>query len=198
MKRREDIRNVAIIAHAWTTARPRWSTPCSARAASTVRPSSKGERILDSNDLEREPCGIILILAKNIANQVRGNQDQPDRYPGPRRLRAARSSRTLQMADGALVLVDAFRRPDAANEVRPAEGVREQHPADRGDQQDRPPRLAQRPGNEVLNEIFDTFVEQGASEDQLDFPYIYASGKAGFASHDPKATSRATSSRSST
>ena len=42
---------------------------------------------------------------------------------------------------------------------------------------------------EVLNEIFDTFVEQGASEDQLDFPYIYASGKAGFASHDPHATS---------
>ena len=35
---------------------------------------------------------------------------------------------------------------------------------------------------EVLNEIFDTFVEQGASEEQLDFPYIYASGKAGFAS----------------
>ena len=40
-----------------------------------------------------------------------------------------------------------------------------------------------------MNEIFDTFVEQGASEDQLDFPYIYASGKAGFASHDPHATS---------
>jgi GTP-binding protein len=43
--------------------------------------------------------------------------------------------------------------------------------------------------NEVLNEIFDTFVEQGASEDQLDFPYIFASGKAGFASHDLHATS---------
>ena len=39
------------------------------------------------------------------------------------------------------------------------------------------------------NEIFDTFVEQGASEEQLDFPYIFASGKAGFASHDPHATS---------
>src|SRR5262249_2346321 len=42
---------------------------------------------------------------------------------------------------------------------------------------------------EVLNEIFDTFVEQGASEAQLDFPYIFASGKAGFASHDSHATS---------
>src|SRR5262249_6613375 len=42
---------------------------------------------------------------------------------------------------------------------------------------------------EVLNEVFDTFAEQGASEEQLDFPYIFASGKAGFASHDPRATS---------
>ena len=39
--------------------------------------------------------------------------------------------------------------------------------------------------NEVLNEIFDTFVEQDASEEQLEFPYIYASGRSGFASHDP-------------
>src|SRR6516165_3396723 len=43
--------------------------------------------------------------------------------------------------------------------------------------------------NEVLNEIFDTFVELGACEEQLDFSYIFASGKAGFASHDPSATS---------
>jgi len=42
--------------------------------------------------------------------------------------------------------------------------------------------------NEVLNEVFDTFVELGASEEQLDFSYIFASGKAGFASHDPTAT----------
>ncbi len=43
--------------------------------------------------------------------------------------------------------------------------------------------------NEVLNEVFDTFVELGADEQQLDFPYIFASGRAGFASDDPKATS---------
>jgi GTP-binding protein len=49
-------------------------------------------------------------------------------------------------------------------------------------------RIDARP-TEVLNEVFDTFVEQGASEAQLDFPYIFASGKAGFASHDPRATS---------
>ena len=43
--------------------------------------------------------------------------------------------------------------------------------------------------NEVLNEIFDTFVELGADDQQLDFPYIFASGKDGYASHDPAARS---------
>ena len=42
--------------------------------------------------------------------------------------------------------------------------------------------------NEVLNEVFDTFVELGASEGPFDFSYIFASGKAGFASHDPAVT----------
>ena len=43
--------------------------------------------------------------------------------------------------------------------------------------------------DEVLNEVFDLFVELGADEHQLDFPFIFASGRAGFASHDPTATS---------
>ena len=42
---------------------------------------------------------------------------------------------------------------------------------------------------EVLNEVFDTFVELGADEQQLDFAYIFASGKGGFASNDPHAHS---------
>ncbi len=90
------------------------------------------------------------------------------------------------MADGALVLVDAFEGPMPqtkfvlrkafARHIRPIVVI---------NKIDRPDA---RPV-EVLNEIFDTFVEQGASEDQLDFPYIYASGKAGFASHDPHSAS---------
>ncbi|HMB04832.1 MAG TPA: GTP-binding protein, partial [Isosphaeraceae bacterium] len=94
--------------------------------------------------------------------------------------------RTLQMADGALVLVDAFEGPMPqtkfvlrkafANQLRPIVVI---------NKIDRPDA---RP-TEVLNEVFDTFVELGADEHQLDFPYIFASGKAGFASHDPRATS---------
>ena len=90
------------------------------------------------------------------------------------------------MADGALVLVDAFEGPMPqtkfvlrkafACHIRPIVVI---------NKVDRPDA---RP-NEVLNEVFDTFVELGASEEQLDFSYIFASGKAGFASHDPAATS---------
>src|SRR5262249_60422910 len=94
--------------------------------------------------------------------------------------------RTLQMADGALVLVDAFEGPMPqtkfvlrkafANGLRPIVVI---------NKIDRPDA---RP-HEVLNEVFDTFIELGADEQQLDFPYIFASGRAGFASHDAAASS---------
>ncbi len=143
----------------------------------------QGERILDSNDLERERG--ITILAKNIAINYGGIKINIIDTPGHADF-GGEVERTLQMADGALVLVDAFegpmpqtkfvlRKAFAAN-IRPIVVI---------NKIDRPDA---RP-NEVLNEIFDTFVEQDASEEQLEFPYIYASGRAGFASHDPKATS---------
>src|SRR5262245_19659703 len=90
------------------------------------------------------------------------------------------------MADGALVLVDAFEGPMPQTKfvlrkafechIRPIVVI---------NKIDRPDA---RP-NEVLNEVFDTFVELGASEEQLDFSYIFASGKSGFASDDPNANS---------
>ncbi len=141
-----------------------------------------GERILDSNDLERERG--ITILAKNIAINYGTTKINIIDTPGHADF-GGEVERTLQMADGALVLVDAFEGPMPqtkfvlrkafACHIRPIVVI---------NKIDRPDA---RP-NEVLNEIFDTFVEQGASEDQLDFPYIFASGKAGFASHDLHAT----------
>ena len=182
MKRRDDIRNVAIIAHVdhgKTTL-----VDAMLRQSGQYRASQlQGERILDSNDLERERG--ITILAKNIAIKYGDIKINLIDTPGHADF-GGEVERTLQMADGALVLVDAFEGPDAADQVRAAQGVRLPHPADRRDQQDRPARC---PADRGLNEIFDTFVEQGASEEQLDFPYIFASGKAGFASHDPHATS---------
>ncbi len=182
MKRRDDIRNVAIIAHVdhgKTTL-----VDAMLRQSGQYRASQlQGERILDSNDLERERG--ITILAKNIAISFGDTKINLIDTPGHADF-GGEVERTLQMADGALVLVDAFEGPMPqtkfvlrkafARHIRPIVVI---------NKIDRPDA---RP-TEVLNEIFDTFVEQGASELQLDFPYIYASGKAGLASHDPHATS---------
>ena len=181
MKRRDDIRNVAIIAHVdhgKTTL-----VDAMLRQSGQFRASQlQGERILDSNDLERERG--ITILAKNIAINYGTTKINIIDTPGHADF-GGEVERTLQMADGALVLVDAFEGPMPqtkfvlrkafACHIRPIVVI---------NKIDRPDA---RP-NEVLNEIFDTFVEQGASEDQLDFPYIFASGKGGFASHDLHAT----------
>src|SRR5271156_768868 len=180
--RRTDIRNIAIIAHVdhgKTTL-----VDCLLRQSGEYRESQlQGERILDSNDLERERG--ITILAKNIAIKYGAIKINIIDTPGHADF-GGEVERTLQMADGALVLVDAFEGPMPqtkfvlrkafACHIRPIVVI---------NKIDRPDA---RP-NEVLNEIFDTFVEQGASEDQLDFPYIFASGKGGFASHDLHATS---------
>src|SRR3954451_12106115 len=182
MIRRDDIRNVAIIAHVdhgKTTL-----VDVMLRQSGQYRASQiQGERILDSNDLERERG--ITILAKNIAINYGATKINIIDTPGHADF-GGEVERTLQMADGALVLVDAFEGPMPqtkfvlrkafANKIRPIVVI---------NKIDRPDA---RP-DEVLNEVFDTFVELGANDQQLDFPYIFASGKAGFASHDPHATS---------
>jgi GTP-binding protein len=182
MIRREDLRNVAIIAHVdhgKTTL-----VDAMLRQSGQFRASQLQEScILDSNELERERG--ITILAKNIAINYGPTKVNLIDTPGHADF-GGEVERTLQMADGALVLVDAFEGPMPqtkfvlrkafANKLRPIVVI---------NKIDRPDA---RP-NEVLNEVFDTFVELGADEQQLDFSYIFASGKAGFASHDPHATS---------
>ena len=180
MIRRDDIRNVAIIAHVdhgKTTL-----VDSMLRQSGQYRASQLlGERILDSNDLERERG--ITILAKNIAIKYGDIKINIIDTPGHADF-GGEVERTLQMADGALVLVDAFEGPMPqtkfvlrkafANKIRPIVVINK---VDRPDS---------RP-MEVLNEVFDTFVELGADEQQLDFPYIFASGKGGFAASDPNA-----------
>jgi GTP-binding protein len=181
MTRREDIRNVAIIAHVdhgkTTLVDSMLRQSGQFRASQLV-----GDCILDSNDQERERG--ITILAKNIAINYGSTKINIIDTPGHADF-GGEVERTLQMADGALVLVDAFEGPMPqtkfvlrkafANKIRPIVVI---------NKIDRPDA---RPA-EVLNEVFDTFVELDADEQQLDFPYIFASGRSGFASHDPKAT----------
>ncbi|OJW13681.1 MAG: GTP-binding protein TypA [Planctomycetales bacterium 71-10] len=181
MKRRDDIRNVAIIAHVdhgKTTL-----VDSMLRQSGQFRASQlQGERILDSNDLERERG--ITILAKNIAINYGDVKINLIDTPGHADF-GGEVERTLQMADSALVLVDAFEGPMPQTKfvlrkafechIKPIVVI---------NKVDRPDARPE----EVLNEIFDTFVELGANEEQADFAYIFASGRTGFASNDPKAT----------
>ena len=177
MKTRNDIRNVAIIAHVdhgKTTL-----VDALLRQSGQYRASQlQGDCILDSNPQERERG--ITILAKNVAINYGDTKINIIDTPGHADF-GGEVERTLAMADGALLLVDSFEGPMPqtkyvlrkafANHLRPIVVI---------NKIDRPDA---RP-DEVLNEIFDTFIELGANEQQLDFPYIFASGRGGFATHD--------------
>ncbi|HVS71103.1 MAG TPA: translational GTPase TypA [Phycisphaerae bacterium] len=182
-KRRDELRNIAIIAHVdhgKTTL-----VDAMLRQSGMFRQSQLGsELILDSNALERERG--ITILAKNVAMTYTDAQGVTRKIniidtPGHADF-GGEVERVLKMADGVLLLVDAFEGPMPQTRfvlkkafqyhLKPIVVINK---IDRTDA---------RP-NEVLNEIFDLFVELDADEDALDFPVIYASGRAGYARLDP-------------
>ena len=118
-----------------TTARPRWSTPCSGRAASSAPTRHVPERVMDSIDLEREKG--ITIMAKNTAITYRGGQDQHRGHARPRRLR--RRGRAHPDPGGRRAPAGRRRRgPPAPDPLRAEEGAGGRAAADRRDQQDRP------------------------------------------------------------
>jgi GTP-binding protein len=176
--RRDDIRNIAIIAHVdhgKTTL-----VDCLLRQSGEFRPSQLvGEQILDSNELERERG--ITILAKNIALHYRGIKINLIDTPGHADF-GGQVERVLRMADGALVLVDASEGPMPQTrfvltkalecKLRPIVVINK---IDRSDA---------RP-QEVLDETFELFLDLGAEEHLADFPYIFSSSKEGYATHDP-------------
>src|ERR1700704_1579126 len=175
--RRTDLRNIVIIAHVdhgKTTL-----VDCLLRQSGEFRASQLvGECILDSNDLERERG--ITILAKNIAIPYKGVKINVIDPPGHADF-GGEVERVLKMADGALVLVDAAEGPLPQTrfvlrkafecKLRPIVVI---------NKIDRPDA---RPV-EVLNAVFDLFVELGADDATLDFPTIYASGREGISTTD--------------
>jgi len=177
--RRQDLRNIAIIAHVdhgKTTL-----VDCLLRNSGQYRESQlQGDCILDSNDQERERG--ITILAKNIALEYNGVKINIIDTPGHADF-GGEVERVLQMADGALVLVDAFEgpRPQTRYVLKKALEVGLK-PIVVVNKIDRPDARAQ----DALSETFDLFVELGADDATLDFPYIFASGRGGFATHTPE------------
>jgi GTP-binding protein len=176
--RRDDIRNIAIIAHVdhgKTTL-----VDSILRQSGQFRESQLvGECILDSNDLERERG--ITILAKNIALTYKGVKINIIDTPGHADF-GGEVERVLKMADGALILVDAFEGPRPQTRFVVAKalevGLKPLVVVNKIDRPDSRP-------NDALSEAFDLFVELGADDSALDFPYIFASGREGYATHDP-------------
>lgn len=176
-----NIRNVAIIAHVdhgKTT-----MVDQMLRQSGMFRDAQlKGDCILDSNDLERERG--ITILAKNIAIRYRDIKINLIDTPGHADF-GGEVERVLKMADGCLLLVDAFEgpMPQTTFVLRKAleYGLKPIVVINKIDRPDARPK-------DVLNEVVDLFIELGADDALLEFPTIYASGRLGFATLDPAET----------
>jgi len=176
------LRNLAIIAHVdhgKTTLVDKLL-----RAAGTFAAHEKvEERVMDSNDLERERG--ITILAKNCAVNFRGTHINIVDTPGHADF-GGEVERVLSMVDGVLLLVDAVEGPMPQTRFVTrkalAQGLK---PIVVVNKVDRPGARAQW----VVNQTFDLFDKLGATEEQLDFPVVYASALEGWASLDPAARS---------
>jgi GTP-binding protein len=137
------------------------------------------ERFLDSNDLERERG--ITILSKNISIRYNDYKINIIDTPGHSDF-GGEVERVLKMADGVLLLVDAFEgaMPQTRFVLQKALALHLK-PIVVINKMDRP----QIRPEEVLDEIYDLFIDLGADDEQLEFPVVYASGRSGWASLEP-------------
>ena len=130
---------------------------------------------MDSNDLERERG--ITILAKCTSVVWKGTRINIVDTPGHADF-GGEVERILSMVDGVVLLVDAAEGPLPQTKFVLGKALRLGLQADRADQQGRPLR---RPAHEVHDEVFDLFAALEATDEQLDFPTLYASGRQGWA-----------------
>ena len=173
---RDDVRNIAIIAHVdhgKTTLVDQFL-----KQSGTFRSNQQiqnVECIMDSNELERERG--ITILAKNTSINYKGVKINIIDTPGHADF-GGEVERVLKMADGVLLLVDAAEgtMPQTRFVLRKALGYKLK-PLVVINKIDRPDARC----TEVLNEVFDLFVELNATDEQLDFTVVYASGREGYA-----------------
>jgi GTP-binding protein len=172
------IRNIAIIAHVdhgKTTL-----VDALLRQAGTFRANEAvAERVMDSNELERERG--ITILAKNTAIHYKGEKINIVDTPGHADF-GGEVERALRMVDGVMLLVDASEGPLPQTRYVLSKALEARLPPILViNKIDRPDARAQ----EVLNEVYDLFIDLDATEDQLDFPVLYTNAKLGQASLDP-------------
>jgi len=176
--RREDLRNIVIIAHVdhgKTTL-----VDCLLRQSGQFRDAQlQGERILDTNDLERERG--ITILSKNIAIPYRGVKINVIDTPGHADF-GGEVERVVRMADGALVLIDAAEGPMPQTRFVLSKalecGIKPIVVVNKIDRPDARPL-------EVLDEAFELLMELGNDDSLHDFPYLFATSKEGYATEHP-------------
>ena len=174
---REDIRNIAIIAHVdhgKTTL-----VDALLRQSHTFRDNEKvEERVMDSNDLEKERG--ITILSKNTAVMYNGIKINIVDTPGHADF-GGEVERVLKMVDSVLLVVDAYEGPMPQTKFVLKKSLElGLKPIVIINKIDRPNA---RP-TDVIDEVFDLFVELGANDAQLDFQIIYASAREGFAKYN--------------
>jgi len=171
---RNDIRNIAIIAHVdhgKTTL-----VDAMLKQSHIFRANEKvAERVMDSNDLERERG--ITILSKNTSVMHNGTKINILDTPGHADF-GGEVERVLTMVDGVLLLVDAYEGPMPQTKYVLRKAL-EKHlkPIVVINKIDRPDQRA----TEVVDEVLDLFIELDADDEQLEFPVVYASARSGFA-----------------
>ncbi len=178
MKRREDIRNIAIIAHV-DHGKTTLVDELLKQSGIFRQNEAVQDRVMDSNDLEKERG--ITILSKNTAIHYNGIKINIVDTPGHADF-GGEVERILTMVDGVLLLVDAFEgcMPQTRFVLSKALALNKKVLVVIN-KIDRP---GARPA-EVIDEVLDLFIELGANDDQLEFPVVYASARDGFASLDP-------------
>ncbi|MBQ8765760.1 MAG: GTP-binding protein, partial [Clostridia bacterium] len=178
MKKREDVRNIAIIAHVdhgkTTLVDELLKQSGIFRTNEVVQ-----DRVMDSNDLERERG--ITILSKNTSVHYKDIKINIVDTPGHADF-GGEVERILMMVDGVLLLVDAFEgcMPQTRFVLKKALGLNKKVLVV-VNKIDRP---GARPA-EVIDEVLDLFIELGASDEQIEFPVIYASARDGYSSTEP-------------
>ncbi len=172
-----DLRNIAIIAHV-DHGKTTLVDELLKQSGAFRDNQSVAERAMDSNDIERERG--ITILAKCTSVEWQGHRINIVDTPGHADF-GGEVERILSMVDGVVLLVDAAEGPMPQTKFVTAKalalGLRPIVVLNKVDKPDAEPDRA-------LDEVFDLFANLGASDEQLDFPHLYASGRSGWADAD--------------
>lgn len=179
---KQDIRNIAIIAHVDHGKTTLVDALLRQSENFKTKTDENKDLIMDSNDLERERG--ITIFSKNVAITYKGTKINIIDTPGHADF-GGEVERIMRMVDGVLLLVDAKEGPMPQTKFVLKKAIEAGHKAILVvNKIDKPAARS----DWTLHETFGLFVDLGASDEQAEFPVIYASGIAGKAGHEPDLT----------